>query len=99
MSLDEVKEKTENFGSKALIGEGSYGRVYYATLNDGVAVALKKLNVSPGSRLIHIKEGQNRYLEFSDGFLLPNVPVDIECSPCEEGIQRIPVCTFRQVIL
>ena len=47
LSLDEVKEKTENFGSKALIGEGSYGRVYYATLNDGVAVALKKLDVSP----------------------------------------------------
>ena len=47
LSSDEVKEKTENFGSKALIGEGSYGRVYYATLNDGVAVALKKLDVSP----------------------------------------------------
>lgn len=47
LSLDEVKEKTENFGSKALIGEGSYGRVYYATLNDGVAVALKKLDVAP----------------------------------------------------
>ncbi|CAN6908677.1 unnamed protein product [Brassica oleracea] len=47
LSSDEVKEKTENFGSKALIGEGSYGRVYYATLNDGLAVALKKLDVSP----------------------------------------------------
>jgi len=29
-----------------LIGEGSYGRVYYATLNDGKAVAVKKLDVS-----------------------------------------------------
>ncbi|KAF3486164.1 hypothetical protein F2Q69_00052503 [Brassica cretica] len=90
-------EKTENFGSKALIGEGSYGRVYYATLNDGVTVALKKLDVSLGLRLVHIEEGQNRYLELSDGFLLPNVPVDIECSPCQEGIQRILVCTFRQM--
>lgn len=46
LSLDELKEKTDNFGSKALIGEGSYGRVYYATLNDGSAVAVKKLDVS-----------------------------------------------------
>ncbi|KAM7487034.1 hypothetical protein LguiA_003043 [Lonicera macranthoides] len=44
--LDELKEKTENFGSKALIGEGSYGRVYYATLSNENAVAVKKLDVS-----------------------------------------------------
>ncbi|CAL0320681.1 unnamed protein product [Lupinus luteus] len=46
LSLDELKEKTDNFGSKALIGEGSYGRAYYATLNDGNAVAVKKLDIS-----------------------------------------------------
>lgn len=46
MSLEELKEKTDNFGSKALIGEGSYGRVYYATLENGKAVAVKKLDVS-----------------------------------------------------
>ncbi|CAI8601663.1 unnamed protein product [Vicia faba] len=46
LSLDELKEKTDNFGSKALIGEGSYGRVYFARLNDGDAVAVKKLDVS-----------------------------------------------------
>lgn len=45
-SLDELKQKTDNFGSKALIGEGSYGRVYYATLHDGKAVAVKKLDNS-----------------------------------------------------
>ncbi|KAM7461500.1 hypothetical protein LguiA_029621 [Lonicera macranthoides] len=45
--LDELKEETENFGSKALIGEGSYGRVYYANLSStGKAVAAKKLDVS-----------------------------------------------------
>lgn len=44
MSLAELKEKTENFGSKALIGEGSYGRVYYANLGDGKAMAVKKLD-------------------------------------------------------
>ncbi|KAL3506709.1 hypothetical protein ACH5RR_032091 [Cinchona calisaya] len=46
LSLDELKEKTDNFGSKALIGEGSYGRVYYANLESGKAVAVKKLDVS-----------------------------------------------------
>ncbi|KAL9669143.1 hypothetical protein QQ045_006685 [Rhodiola kirilowii] len=46
LSLEELKEKTDNFGSKSLIGEGSYGRVYYATLNSGKAVAVKKLDVS-----------------------------------------------------
>ncbi|ANM63659.1 Protein kinase superfamily protein [Arabidopsis thaliana] len=44
LSLDELKEKTDNFGSKSLIGEGSYGRAYYATLKDGKAVAVKKLD-------------------------------------------------------
>uniref|UniRef100_M1B0M5 Serine/threonine-protein kinase PBS1 n=2 Tax=Solanum tuberosum TaxID=4113 RepID=M1B0M5_SOLTU len=46
LSLDELKEETDNFGSKALIGEGSYGRVYYANLNNGKPVAVKKLDVS-----------------------------------------------------
>ncbi|RID54529.1 hypothetical protein BRARA_G01843 [Brassica rapa] len=46
LSLDELKEKTDNFGSKSLIGEGSYGRAYYATLKDGRAVAVKKLDNS-----------------------------------------------------
>lgn len=46
LSLEELKEKTDNFGSKALIGEGSYGRVYYANLDSGKAVAVKKLDVS-----------------------------------------------------
>ncbi|CAN8280050.1 unnamed protein product [Cochlearia groenlandica] len=44
LSLDGLREKTDNFGSKALIGEGSYGRAYYATLKDGKAVAVKKLD-------------------------------------------------------
>lgn len=46
LSLDELKEKTDNFGSKALIGEGSYGRVYFANLDNGKAVAVKKLDTS-----------------------------------------------------
>lgn len=46
LSLEELKEKTDNFGSKSLIGEGSYGRVYFAQLNDGKEVAVKKLDVA-----------------------------------------------------
>ncbi|KAD7478132.1 hypothetical protein R6Q59_007579 [Mikania micrantha] len=46
LSLEELKEKTDDFGSNALIGEGSYGRVYFATLDNGKTVAVKKLDAS-----------------------------------------------------
>ncbi|KAF3789970.1 PTI1-like tyrosine-protein kinase 3 [Nymphaea thermarum] len=46
LSLQELTEKTDSFGSKSLIGEGSYGRVYFATLDTGKAAAIKKLDVS-----------------------------------------------------
>lgn len=46
ISLDELKEATENFGTSALIGEGSYGRVYLAKLKDDRSAAVKKLDVS-----------------------------------------------------
>ncbi|KAL1083993.1 hypothetical protein V6Z11_D09G234400 [Gossypium hirsutum] len=52
LSLEELKEKTDNFRSKALIGEGSYGRVYYANLDNGKAVAFLT-QVSMVSRLKH----------------------------------------------
>ncbi|KAK1281399.1 Pto-interacting protein 1 [Acorus gramineus] len=44
--VDELKEITDNFGTKALIGEGSYGRVYYGVLKSGRAAAIKKLDAS-----------------------------------------------------
>ncbi|CAN1236341.1 Pto-interacting protein 1 [Linum grandiflorum] len=44
--VDELKEVTENFGTNSLIGEGSYGRVYFGTLRDGQAAAIKKLDSS-----------------------------------------------------
>lgn len=43
-TLQELKEKTYNFNSEALIGQGSYGRVYFAVLDDGKQIALKKLD-------------------------------------------------------
>ncbi|ONK55110.1 uncharacterized protein A4U43_UnF7520 [Asparagus officinalis] len=44
--VEELKEITDNFGTNALIGEGSYGRVYYGILKNGRATAIKKLDAS-----------------------------------------------------
>ena len=46
LSLDELKESTYNFGENNLIGEGSYGRVYCATLRDYKPTKIKKLDVN-----------------------------------------------------
>ncbi|KAI9182256.1 hypothetical protein LWI28_023624 [Acer negundo] len=46
ISVDELKEVTENFGTNSLIGEGSYGRVYYGVLKSGQAAGIKKLDAS-----------------------------------------------------
>lgn len=47
ISVDELKDITDNFGSKSLIGEGSYGRVYYGILKSGgKPAAIKKLDSS-----------------------------------------------------
>ncbi|RZR72335.1 hypothetical protein BHM03_00012750 [Ensete ventricosum] len=44
--LAELNRLTSNFGQKALVGEGSYGQVYRATLSTGEPVAIKKLDPS-----------------------------------------------------
>lgn len=46
ISVDELKEITKNFGPDALIGEGSFGRVYYGVLASGQAAAIKNLDSS-----------------------------------------------------
>ncbi|KAF9669208.1 hypothetical protein SADUNF_Sadunf14G0083900 [Salix dunnii] len=46
ISVDELKEVTDNFGTNSLIGEGSYGRVYYGVLKTEQAAAIKKLDAS-----------------------------------------------------
>ncbi|MBA0578972.1 hypothetical protein Gorai_021241, partial [Gossypium raimondii] len=43
---DELKEITDNYGTNSLIGEGSYGRVYYGVLKSGQHAAIKKLDAS-----------------------------------------------------
>ncbi|TKY61665.1 receptor protein kinase [Spatholobus suberectus] len=44
--VDELKEITDSFGESSLIGEGSYGRVYYGVLKSRQAAAIKKLDAS-----------------------------------------------------
>jgi len=44
ITVEELREITENFSSKSLIGEGSYGPVYHGILKDGRASAIKKLD-------------------------------------------------------
>lgn len=42
----ELNHMTNNFSDKALVGEGSYGRVFRATLKTGEEAAIKKLDPS-----------------------------------------------------
>lgn len=46
LPVAELNRLTGNFGSKALIGEGSYGRVFLAKLPSGQQAAIKKLDTS-----------------------------------------------------
>ncbi|RWW44242.1 hypothetical protein BHE74_00050021 [Ensete ventricosum] len=46
ISMSELNRLTNNFSDKALVGEGSYGRVFRATLNTGEPAAIKKLDPS-----------------------------------------------------
>lgn len=46
LSLADLNRLTSDFGTKALIGEGSYGRVYYVKLSDGREAAIKKLDTT-----------------------------------------------------
>ncbi|KAI0492960.1 hypothetical protein KFK09_027236 [Dendrobium nobile] len=44
ISLAELKKLTSDFGQKALIGEGSYGKVFHAILRTGESAAIKKID-------------------------------------------------------
>ncbi|KAF3670255.1 putative protein kinase [Capsicum annuum] len=60
MSLDDINILTGNFGEKALIAEGSYGRVYGAKLSNGQQAAIKQLdaNFSPESETAFAEQVQ-----------------------------------------
>ncbi|XP_076885515.1 PTI1-like tyrosine-protein kinase 1 isoform X2 [Bidens hawaiensis] len=89
LSLDELKEKTENFGSKALIGEGSYGRVYFANLNNGKSVAVKNLDVSSEA------ESNNEFLTQVSMVSTLKHPNFVElCGYCVDGNTRVLAYEF-----
>ncbi|XP_057995461.1 receptor-like serine/threonine-protein kinase ALE2 isoform X2 [Hevea brasiliensis] len=43
LAYEELKEATNNFESASILGEGGFGRVFKGVLNDGTAVAIKRL--------------------------------------------------------
>lgn len=56
---------------------------------------------APGSRLVRLDENHTRDLEVevSHGVVVPNVSMDIDCSRGKSGIEKIPVCSFHEVIV
>lgn len=44
MDYWELRRATSNFGRSRLIGEGGFGRVYRARMDDGSVLAVKRLN-------------------------------------------------------
>ncbi|XP_047051855.1 PTI1-like tyrosine-protein kinase 3 [Lolium rigidum] len=89
MSLDELKKKTDDFGPKALIGEGSYGRVYYAILDSGKHVAVKKLDTSSET------EPDNEFLtQLSIASRLKHENFMEMLGYCVEGNQRLVAYEF-----
>ncbi|KAF3616932.1 putative protein kinase [Capsicum annuum] len=50
-TLDELNRMIENFGQKALVGEGSYDHIFCAKLCNGKQVAIKKLDTSSSPEL------------------------------------------------
>lgn len=53
---------------------------------------------APGSRLVHIDEEHKKDLLIPDGFSIPNVSVDIECSKGKITTETTPVMSFHEVI-
>ncbi|KAF1880233.1 hypothetical protein Lal_00048868 [Lupinus albus] len=43
IAYEELKEATKNFEPASVLGEGGFGRVFKGVLNDGTAVAIKRL--------------------------------------------------------
>lgn len=52
---------------------------------------------APGSRLVHIDEEHKKDLLIPDGFSIPNVSVDIECSKGKITTETTPVMSFHEM--
>jgi len=80
--LEELKEITKNFSSDALIGEGSYARVYFGVLKDGTKSAVKKLDSSK-------QPDQEFLVQVSAVSRLKHENVVQLVGYCAEGITRV----------
>uniref|UniRef100_A0A166G6I8 Protein kinase domain-containing protein n=1 Tax=Daucus carota subsp. sativus TaxID=79200 RepID=A0A166G6I8_DAUCS len=68
LPLDELNKITGNFGRKSLIGEGSYGRVFYANLNNRASAAIKKLHTGSSQETdSDFTAQENAFLSFFSG--------------------------------
>lgn len=45
-----------------------------------------------------LEEDQGKDLVFSDGVVVPNVPVDVERAPGKRTIDKVHACSFHEVI-
>lgn len=53
---------------------------------------------APGSRLVQIDDEQTRNLKISESCVIPDVPVDIECSKGLIDNRETPVWSFHEVM-
>ncbi|KAL3522580.1 hypothetical protein ACH5RR_015414 [Cinchona calisaya] len=51
----------------------------------------------PGSRLVHLDEENTKDLVVSDGILVPNVSIDIECSKGKRTTETTPIFSFHEM--
>ena len=73
-SLADLNRMTSNFGQKSLIGEGSYGRVFYALLPNEVPIAIKKLDPNASQELDSDFQAQVTHLSHDSSVKLHFVP-------------------------
>ncbi|XP_057949733.1 MACPF domain-containing protein CAD1 [Malania oleifera] len=52
---------------------------------------------APGFRLVHLNEDRTWDLVLSEGVVVPNVSVDVECSRGTSATETVPVCSFTQM--
>lgn len=85
--VDELRDITDNFGTKALIGEGSYGKVYHGVLASEQAAAIKKLDSSkqPNQEFL----AQVLLICYNYDFLL------LLLLPCDFNCLEIDLKTYR----